>query len=132
MKISSILAILVVLIYAGLEISTLHTQRYRTEPLFIHGQFVSADHATERCGEPEAEERARFRSNFRAVQRNALEDLQEDSPDATEESLRRRLDELAATRVMELDALIDSNGCSDPEVRRFVKLHEVRSRLNLK
>jgi hypothetical protein len=131
-SLGAIAAIVIVVGYVGLELSTLHTQRYRTEPLFIFDEFVTADHAAQRCGEPDAEERERFQSNFQVVRRKALAELQEAKPQATAAELTSRLDSLAAERTGEVDAFIDSNGCEHTDVWRWVKLHEVRARLNLR
>lgn len=128
----AIAAVVVVMGYVGLEISTLHTQRYRTEPLFVFNDFVTADQATLRCGDPGTEERQRFQSNFEAVKRRALDELKETDPQAVAAALLDQLDALAAERSGEVDAFIDTNGCEHMDVWRWVKLHEVRARLNLK
>jgi len=122
----------VVLGYLGLELSALHSQRYRAEPLFVHNEFVTADQATRRCGNPGAEERQRFQSNFEAVQRKALAALQEAEPQATSKALAAELDKRSQERISEVDAFIDANGCGHTDAWRWVKLHEVRARLNLR
>ncbi len=132
MSLGAIAAVVIVLGYVGLELSTLHTQRYRTEPLFIFNEFVTADQATARCGDPGEEERHRFQSNFQAVKRKALVELQETQPQAATAELVRQLDALATERIGEVNQFIDNNGCEHTDVWRWVKLHEVRARLNLR
>ncbi len=127
-----IAAIIILVAYLGFEVTMLNSQRYRTEPLFIHHEFVTADQATRLCGDPGAEERQKFQANFQAVKRKALSELQSTYPQATAEELTRQLDSLAGERIGEVDAFIASNGCEHMDVWRWVKLHEVRARLNLK
>ncbi len=127
-----IAAILILVGYLGFEVTMLNAQRYRTEPLFVHHEFVTADQATLRCGDPGAEERQRFQSNLQAVERNALAELRETQPQAAAEELMRQLEALATERIDEVDAFIDANGCKHKDVWRWVKLHEVRARLNLR
>ena len=42
------------------------------------------------------------------------------------------LKQLRQERIQEVDLFIDENGCQDQMVWRWVKLHEVRARLNLR
>ncbi len=127
------IAALVILVgYLGFELTMLSAQKYRTEPLFVHYEFVTADQAVMRCGDPGAEERQRFQSNFQAVRRKAFADLRETNPQASQDELSRELDALATQRISEVDAFIDANGCKHKDVWRWVKLHQVRARLNLK
>ncbi len=128
----AIAAIAILVGYLGFEVSILHTQKYRTEPLYVHNEFVTANQATLRCGDPGAEERQRFQSNFQVVRRQALKQLQETDPQAAEQELSRQLDTLATGRIDEVNRFIDANGCGHKDVWRWVKLHEVRARLSLK
>ncbi len=132
MSIPSVLAIVVVIGYLVFEVSILHKQRYRMEPLFVHNEFVTANHATQRCGEPDEAERQQFLLNFKVVQRNALADLMEKTPETATVEASAELARLRTERESEVDTFIDSNGCDDKQVWRWVKLHDVRANLSLR
>ena len=121
----------IVAAYIGLEFSVLHTQRYRAEPLFIHNEFVTAHQATLRCGEPNPDVWQRFQTNFSAIRSRALQQLKENQPQSEAQELVDQLAMLADRRRSEVDAFIDTNGCKHKDVWRWVKLHEVRARLNI-
>ncbi|MEM0955850.1 MAG: hypothetical protein AAGI24_17045 [Pseudomonadota bacterium] len=127
-----IAVLVIVAAYVGLEFSVLHTQRYRAEPLYIHNEFVTANQATLRCGDPDPKVWQRFQSNFQGMRHRALAQLQEATPQAGADELVAQLDSAVASRVGEVNAFIDANGCKHMDVWRWVKLHEVRARLNLR
>ncbi|MEM1154529.1 MAG: hypothetical protein AAGI44_10325 [Pseudomonadota bacterium] len=132
MRFSTIVAILFVGGYIAFELTAIHRNQYRLEPVFIFEEFVTADQAAQRCGDPDASERKDFLSNLAAVRANALEDLSVRNVEDDDSSNNGELDALRDAKVMDVNAFIDANGCDDPTVWRWVKLHEVRSRLSLR
>ncbi|MEM8660335.1 MAG: hypothetical protein AAGF35_05575, partial [Pseudomonadota bacterium] len=73
-----------------------------------------------------------FLNNLAAVRANALEDLSVRSLEDNNPSNNNDLDALRDAKVIEVNEFIDANGCDDQTVWRWVKLHEVRSRLRLR
>ena len=130
-KLGPILAVVFVAGYIGLELYFVQKLGYRMEPLYIHNEFVSANHAVERCGSPAAEERERFLRNFSIVADRASEALEQESPETSAQGIALALTQRRAEREREIDALIEAKGCEDMELWRLVKLHEARARLNL-
>lgn len=118
--------------YFALELSTMHRLKYRTEPLYIYEEYVTADTAAMRCREPDSAERSDFLRNFGAVRRRAAKHLAEENPNESSNEISVRLDSLEAARSREVTEFIDANSCSQSEVWRWAKLHEVRARLNLR
>jgi hypothetical protein len=119
--------------YFGFEISNLHRLGYRMEPAFILDEFAGAHYATLLCGEPAEEESRRFAANFAHVQRRAIADRQElvTGPDGTDPSPGEWLEQQLAERREEVDVLFDTQGCAGPDMKRLLRLHEIRARLNL-
>ncbi|MEM8564508.1 MAG: hypothetical protein AAGF57_19870 [Pseudomonadota bacterium] len=132
MRVSTIVAILFVGGYIAFELTAIHRNQYRLEPVFIFEEFVTADQAAQRCGEPDDNERQAFLSNYAVVRANALADLSVLGARDEELSNSDELDALYAAKVLEVNAFIDANGCDDQTVWRWVKLHEVRSKLRLR
>ena len=132
MNIGTIIAVVVVIGYIAFEVSTLYQLRHRMEPLYVFDEFVTADRATAKCGAPGPEERDDFLRNFAVVERNALADLAETSPNDSTEAHSAMLEQLRNDRIQEVDLFIEENGCQDQMAWRWVKLHEVRARLNLR
>jgi hypothetical protein len=124
------LAIVAVVAYLGLELHGLHRARDSMEPASIFRDFVGARHAVDRCG-ADAEERAAFDSNFAVVESQALRDLAARNPQSSDAEHRVILEQQRRAREEEVDALIAREGCAGKDVWRLLKLHEVRSRLNL-
>lgn len=131
-KSHGLLAAVVVVGYFGLEIYNLFGLRYRTEPLYIFDEFASARVASELCGAPSEAVQRNFERNFlhvtRRAENDAAEQLPPNSSDSATELTQQRLE---ATR-HSIESTVASNGCEAPEIRRFVKLYEVRSRLKLR
>ena len=132
MRLGQVFMTIVVVAYVGLELSTLHTQRYRTEPLFQLDEYTAADTAWRSCGEGDAQERERFESNYAVIQRKAGEQLLEVDPDLTESDVTGQVESLISAQTEAINALLSEGGCEDRTVWRWVKLHEARARLNLK
>ncbi|MFK7830919.1 MAG: hypothetical protein AB8B57_14165 [Congregibacter sp.] len=132
----SIAAVVIVVGYFAFEVSNLHRLRYRMEPLYIFDQFASAHIAIQHCGTPDDEERRRFARNFNYVTRRAVEDTVEPvNPDSDDQqrkadaegSIRNRLE----LRRQEVEALLAAQGCQGADLRKLVKFHEIRARLNV-
>ena len=129
---AAILWILVVLGYVGFEVSAVRHSQHLFEPLFTFDQFASIQHATQRCGGPDEEQRRRFLSNLPAVRRRAGQELAERDPQRSVEEIERMLDGRTGAREAEVDALIEERGCADSEVWKLLKLYEIRARARVR
>lgn len=132
MKASTLFATIVVVGYIGFEIYALQRAGYRTEPAYILNEFVGAERATSRCGDPDADVERDFTRNMGAVKRSAARDYAEKNPGASSGDVDRYIADSVRQRVSEVDASVDTAGCDAPEVRRLVMLYEKRARLNLR
>ncbi|MEM9152337.1 MAG: hypothetical protein AAGB19_18035 [Cyanobacteria bacterium P01_F01_bin.3] len=132
MRVSTIIAILFVGGYIAFELTAIHRNQYRLEPVFIFQEFVTADQAVQRCGDPDVSERENFLNNLAAVRANALADISMRSLEDDDASNSNELAALRDAKIIEVNEFIDVNGCDDQTVWRWVKLHEVRSRLRLR
>lgn len=120
---------LIVAAYLGFELYALKRLGYRTEPLYIHDQFVAANRAAERCGDPPPQQWQRFLNNIAFSRRQALAEL------AAEPGIQDPAGELAAreaAKAASIDALIDAEGCDAGVAWQLVKLHEIKARLSLR
>lgn len=124
--------VLIAVGYFALELFAMSRMKYRTEPLYIYEEYVTADTAAMRCSDPDSAERSDFLRNFGAVRRRAAKHLAQENPNVTSAEIATRLDSLKAARSREVIRIIDARNCSDSEVWRWAKLHEVRARLNLR
>lgn len=146
-QLRNIAAIIVVIGYFGFEAYNLHRLGYRMEPLYIFDQFASAHVAIQHCGQADSSERRRFADNFAYVTARAEEDLTErytdelstqpqeladnSAPKVPEQHAEGSITDRLALRQAEVEALLESQGCDGPDLRRLVKFHEIRARLNL-
>ena len=132
MTLRAIPFILIVLGYAAFEVNSLRRSQRLFEPLFTFDQFVSARHAARRCGDPGPELRRDFDRNLDAVRVRARRELAETHSRRAIEEIEGMLSERERERERELDDLIGTAGCADPEVWKLVKLHEQRARLTIR
>ncbi|EAQ97482.2 hypothetical protein [Congregibacter litoralis] len=144
-RLSSIAAVLLVVGYFGFEVSNLYRLQYRMEPLYIFDQFASAHSAIAVCGSSDAEERRRFTHNFDYVRSRAVDHLLTPSAEAAPQTSESKaslapltvaqaeadIQDRLERRRDEVEALVEDQGCGGPDLRRLVKFHEIRARLNL-
>lgn len=125
------LTVLLIAGYIGFEATHVYRFKHRMETGYILDELVVADRAVELCGEVPEAQRERFLHNLGVMRRRALAELEAaggSEPDAAvEPTLEARLDEKRA----EVEAHVAEYGCSDSQVWRWMKLHEVRARLRV-
>jgi len=131
MKPGTILFVVLVVGYLGLEGYVASRTKYRMEPDYIYQQFAEAARAVERCGGFETEVRDKFASNYRYTRRRAAKALAEAEPARSDAGIARYLGELEQTARTEVDAMIDTRGCKDSDVRQLLTRFKNRARLNL-
>lgn len=129
---ATVLASLLVIGYLVFEAYAITRAGYRTEPLYILDRYVSANHATARCGDPPAAQREKFMRNLAVVRRDAAGDLAEAHPQAGAGQVAAMLDERVAAVEREIDELVAELGCDASEVRSLLLLHRARARLKLR
>ena len=132
MNIRFLLFLLFVVGYVGFELYVIKRTGYRTEPDFIYNEFVGAQQASARCGDPTDAVSRNFARNFNAVERGAREDHAEQNPEATPAEIDDFVASLTRERENEVDQMIDAQGCESADVRRLVVLYERRANLNLR
>lgn len=121
-----------VLGYAAFEVNGLRQSQHLFEPLFTFDQFVSMHHARLRCAEQDQALRARFDPNLEAVTGEARRHLKGMNPEATNHELQSELADRRATRVREIDLLIEQEGCHASKVWTLTQLYEKRARLTIR
>ena len=102
--------------------------RDRMEPGYVFNKFVGARRAAEACGVKDSQ-KAAFERNFVAVKACALDALLAAEPDTDAAALLATREQ---AREAEVDALIAAESCGGKEVWRLLKLHEIRSNLDLR
>ena len=128
MGLTGYITILVVVVYLGFELFGLHKARDRMEPGYVFNEFVGARRAAEACGVKDSQ-KAAFERNFVAVKARALDALLAAEPDTDAAALLATREQ---AREAEVDALIAAQSCGGKEVWRLLKLHEIRSNLDLR
>ena len=128
MGLTGYITILVVVVYLGFELFGLHKARDRMEPGYVFNEFVGARRAAEACGVKDSQ-KAAFVRNFVAVKARALDALLAAEPDTDAAALLATREQ---AREAEVDALIAAQSCGGKEVWRLLKLHEIRSNLDLR
>ncbi len=118
--------------YIGFELVMLQKLGYRTEPTFIFEEFARADLAYQECGDLGASERARFVNNFGVVRRKAADSLASEAAEQSPETVQGQLDAMYSDRRVEVSEALARGGCGDAKVRKWMKVHEIRSGLSLR
>lgn len=131
MKPGTLLFVLLVIGYLGLEGYVASRTKYRMEPDYIFSQYTEAATAAAACGDFDPAVRDKFASNLRYTRRRAGEALAEQSPTAAEADIDAMVAGLEQTAIAETRALIDASGCSDIEVKKLLTRFKNRARLNL-
>lgn len=127
----TILAIIVLIAYLAFEVFAISRVSYRTEPLYIFGQFVAVDRAMALCGEPDSQMRSRFTRNRASVRQRAERELVDRNPDESPDTIDRLLAETIQKHEAEVDALVEELGCNDIELFKLKRGYENRAGLNL-
>jgi hypothetical protein len=126
-----VLAVILLVGYAGFETFAVSRVGYRMEPMYIFERFVAVDRAMRVCGEPPAEMRNRFDRNRASVRRRAEEELEDENPGEASATIDRLLAQRISDTEAGVDALIAERGCGDIEIFKLTKGYENRARLNL-
>lgn len=126
-----ILFILFVAAYLLVEMYTLEKAKHRLEPLYILDQFLLANHAVDKCGNPSEQQMQRFRRNLEAVIRRTQKKLAESNPDKSAAQIKQIIDARKKAREQEVEAIIEQGDCTDPRMRTLLKRFEIRARLRV-
>ncbi|MEM1436370.1 MAG: hypothetical protein AAGG11_20135 [Pseudomonadota bacterium] len=129
---TTVLTVLLVGGYLAFEATHIYRFSHRMEPAYILDEFVVADRAVELCGDVAADKRSRFLKNLDIVRRRALAEL-ETAPDPGTEGphAQEALVERVRQKEAEVEQHVAEHGCSDSQVWRWLKLHEIRGRLRV-
>lgn len=123
---------LFVLGYLGFEVYGVHSSRHLMEPGYILARYTAAQRAVQRCGATGTPDRAQFEHNLAVMRRKAAAALAEASPAVDGAAAQARVDQRAAQRAAEVDALIDAEGCDSKAVWTLAKTYQQSARLRLR
>jgi hypothetical protein len=131
MKLGTLLFVILVVGYLGLEGYVASRTKYRMEPDYIFGQYTEAATAVAACGGVEQNVRDKFAANLRYTRRRAGAVLAEQVPTRSAADVEALVIQLEQQATASTQALIDAKGCDDTEVKQLVTRFKNRARLNL-
>ncbi|MEE4186597.1 MAG: hypothetical protein V2J12_12590 [Gammaproteobacteria bacterium] len=131
MKPGTLLFVILVVGYLGLEGYVASRTKYRMEPDYIFGQYTEAATAVAACGGFEQSVRDKFQSNLRYTRRRAAEALSEQNPGQSAAAIESLVAAQEATAQRTTAELVDSQGCNGTDVRQLITRFKNRARLNL-
>ncbi|MEM6707688.1 MAG: hypothetical protein AAF648_02770, partial [Pseudomonadota bacterium] len=117
--------------YVLFEVTHLQRFAYRMEPDYILDELVRADRAVTLCGSPPDAERQKFLHNLSIVRERAQSALLSSDPSLSPESGRAQVALKIEAAASTVDDVVAGEGCTSAKVWRWIKLHEVRARLNI-
>jgi len=116
---------------ASIELYTWSKAKHRMEPIYIFDQFSLANHAVERCGNPEPGQRKRFLRNLEVTTARTAKDLRQRHAEKTNEQVAEMLKARDRQREQEIEALVEAGDCADPEIEKYLKRFEIRAKLRV-
>ncbi len=114
---------------AAIELYTWSKAKHRMEPIYIFDQFALAHHTVNRCGTPEPGQRQRFLRNLELTTVRTIKLLLGRNADQSAEQVAEMLEARDAAREQEVEALIAAGGCTDPQIKTYLKRFEIRANL---
>lgn len=132
MKASTVLLLVIVLGYLAFEVHVVSRNAYRTEPVFIFGEFITASQAIRRCGPLKPVDVEQFETNYRYARWRASNAISEDRPAESPAAVEATLEAREAEGRQRVDALVADLGCEDIELRKLRKRYENFARLTLR
>ena len=130
MKLGSVIFVLVVVGFFGMEIYAAKRNMYRTKPAYIYAQYVSAAHANSVCGSEEAVDHEKFQRNFAYTERRARDEILAEDTEPKVADAERRLREIVSTARASVDELLGEKGCDDIEAWKLKKRYAMFARQN--
>jgi hypothetical protein len=125
----SILFIILVLGYVGVEVYSLHKAKERMDPVNLLDQFTRADRATNQCGQPEASDVQRFQRNLQGATARATKALTGRNPQQSADEIALTIETRRTAAEGEVDAVIAAKGCGDREIRTLLRMYEIWARI---
>ena len=111
------------------SVSPLAAAEQQLDIVQIMGQFVQASYAASRCAKPDHETLSRFLSNYKAVSIRAGEELRKRNPGQSEQQIVDGLKQRTGVVEKAIDAVIRTNGCSDPRIQDLLRRFEMQANL---
>ncbi len=125
MKPGTVAAVVIVVLYFGLEAYAGAKARYRMEPDYILGKMVAAETAAERCGDvsvAQASDFERVRDRVEGRLRRTLADAEPPLDSAAAESEVSRLERETRSETV---ASLEVEGCDSPAGRALIRQYGI-------
>lgn len=125
MKTGTLIAIVVLGGYLGLEAYTIRAASKRMEPAYIHNLLVEARQATEICESSALELQARFTRTFQRAATSYEKDWAENATDSSAQIFEQQLAEQIALAQKKVTEDIDAKGCSHPDIKAHFQRYRI-------
>ena len=125
MKSGTLIAVVVLGGYIGLEAFTIRQASYRTEPDYIYQLLIEAEAAALLCNHSVLELQPRFKRTLARVTDSYMQKLTEDRGETSQEELSRLLEQQSLSARQSLEKTVAEKGCSDPELKAHFQRYRI-------
>lgn len=124
MKSGTLIAIVVLAAYVGLEAYTIRHASQRMKPSYIHNLLVEAKEAAELCTSPVLELEDRFTRTLERATDSYREALTEEASES-EQSIEQQLTEKTAAARTKVAQEVELKGCSHPDIKAHFQRYRI-------
>ena len=125
MKSGTLIAVVVLGGYIGLEAFTIRQASYRTEPDYIYQLLIEAEAAALLCDHSVLELQPRFERTLARVTDSYMQKLSEDRGETSPEELSGQLEQQSLSARQSLEKTVAEKGCSDPELKAHFQRYRI-------
>lgn len=125
MNSGTIIAIIVLAAYAGLEAYAFKQASHRMEPAYIHNLLLRADAATQLCDEIDQNLRGRFDKTLARVTYNYREELTQENPDENINAIDQLISNKVKAARKSIEEELAQKDCSSPEMQKHFRRYEI-------
>lgn len=124
----TILAVLLVLGYVGLEGYAVKKVSYRTKPDYIHDVLIQAKTVTEACNSDRLEYRDRFEKTLTRVVNSYRSMLADANPKATDSDISQQLADRTVQSVTEAESELSGMDCNHQTMKDHFQRYRLYAR----
>ena len=125
MKSGTLIAVVVLGGYIGLEAFTIRQASYRTEPDYIYQLLIEAEAAALLCNHSVLELQPRFERTLARVTDRYMQKLNENRSETSLEELSGQLEQQSLVARQSLEKTVAEKGCSDPELKAHFQRYRI-------
>ncbi len=121
----SLIAVVILALYIGVEAYAIRKVSHRIEPGYIHALLIRAQHATQACESEALALAPRFAQTLLRVSASYRQELAETNPELSPEDIDNRLAREIADANTEISQTIASVGCEDAEIKAHFQRYRI-------